>query len=338
MTGAGASLRARIRPRPEPIIIDDLTLGYDRHPAVHHLSGRIEPGALLAIVGPNGAGKSTLLKGLAGELKPLGGQVSGALPARGGGAAQIAYVPQKDGIDLSYPVSVFDLVAMGLWDRRGLFGGYAASDREAISAALSLVGLSGFERRPVGTLSGGQLQRALFARVSLQDAPVILLDEPFSAIDNATVDDLMALVRGWNGEGRTVVAVLHDLAIVRAHFPQTLLMARQAIAWGPTAAALAPHNMARARAMTEAFDDSAPFCEVDHASPPGHDHGHGGHSHDHAHDHGHGHTQEHGHDHGHSHAHPHDHAHRHDQNGLHDHVHHHAHDHAGRPRLQADKA
>jgi zinc/manganese transport system ATP-binding protein len=267
--------------RPAAIILDDLTLGYDRHPAVHHLSGRIEPGALLAVVGPNGAGKSTLLKGLIGELKPLGGQVSGKPRSRAG----LAYVPQKDGIDMSYPVSVFDLVAMGLWQRRGLFGAFSAADTARISAALALVGLSGFERRAVGTLSGGQLQRALFARVSLQDAPVILLDEPFSAIDNATVDDLMKLVRAWNSEGRTIVAVLHDLSVVRAHFPQTLLLARQVIAWGDTASALGPANMARARAMTEAFDDAAPFCEVDSvaAAAPhadGRSHGHG-HDHDH---------------------------------------------------------
>ncbi len=267
------------------IILDDLTLGYDRHPAVHHVSGRIEAGTLLAIVGPNGAGKSTLLKGLVGELKPLGGRVSGGVS----GKAKVAYVPQKDGIDLSYPVTVFDLVAMGLWERRGLFGGFAARDTDHVMQALALVGLSGFERRAVSTLSGGQLQRALFARVSLQNAPVILLDEPFSAIDNATVEDLMKLVRQWSVEGRTVVAVLHDLAVVRSHFPQTLLMARQAISWGATPDALSPANIARARAMTEAFDDSAPFCDISdaghgaaHAHGPaaGHDHGHGhGHGH-----------------------------------------------------------
>ncbi|MCX7323705.1 MAG: ABC transporter ATP-binding protein [Hyphomicrobiales bacterium] len=276
------------------IILDDLTLGYDRHPAVHHLSGQIAPGALLAVVGPNGAGKSTLIKGLIGELKPLGGRISGALAGPGRRQVRLAYVPQKDGIDLTYPVSVFDLVAMGLWERRGLFGAFGRSDTRAVAQALALVGLSGFERRPVGTLSGGQLQRALFARVSLQDAPVILLDEPFSAIDNATVDDLMTVIRGWHREGRTVVAVLHDLALVRAHFPQTLLMARQAIAWGPTAQVLTPENLARSRAMTEAFDDTAPFCEV---SPDG------GHAHPHGHDHDHGHDHSDGHAHGDRHGH-----------------------------------
>ncbi len=283
-----------------PVILDNLTLGYDRHPAVHHLSGEIAPGSLLAVVGPNGAGKSTLLKGLVGLLKPLGGRVVSADIA----ARRVAYVPQQDGIDLSYPVSVFDLVAMGLWERRGLFGGLGRADAAAAAQALARVGLSGFERRPVGTLSGGQLQRVLFARVTLQNAPLILLDEPFSAIDNATVDDLMQVVRGWTAEGRTVIAVLHDLALVRAHFPQTLLLARHAIGWGPTAAVLTPELLARARGMTEAFDDSAPLCDASDAGAHAHDHHHG-HAHDHgAHDHAHGHA------HGHAHAHgrPHDHG------------------------------
>jgi zinc/manganese transport system ATP-binding protein len=286
------------------IRLEDLTLGYDRHPAVHHLSGLIAPGSLLAIVGPNGAGKSTLLRGLIGELKPLGGRIIGDLAVRG----QFAYVPQKDGIDVSYPVSVFDLVAMGLWERRGLFKAFRRADTDAISHALALVGLSGFERRPVGTLSGGQLQRALFASVSLQDAPVILLDEPFSAIDNATVDDLMVLVRGWSHEGRTVVAVLHDLAVVRAHFPETLLLARQAIAWGATAEVLTQANMVRARGMTEAFDDRAPFCEVDHIGADG-GHGHAPHGHEHGHSHGHDHSHNHSHDHAHHHSNHHSHDH-----------------------------
>lgn len=272
--------------RAADIELTDLTLGYDRHPAVHHLSGRIPAGSLLAVVGPNGGGKSTLLRGLVGELKPIGGRIGGLR------RAVTAYVPQQDGIDRSYPVSVFDLVAMGLWDQRGLFGGFAGPDEAAVSAALRRVGLAGFERRPVGTLSGGQLQRALFARVTLQDAAIILLDEPFSAIDAATIDDLMAIVHGWTGEGRTVVAVLHDLALVRAHFPGTLLLARGPVAWGPTELALSPANLARARAMPEAFDDAAPFCEADGQGPASSAHAHaGGHAH---HDHGHDHVHDHG--------------------------------------------
>lgn len=239
----------------------DVTLGYDRHPAVHHLDGEIGEGALLAVVGPNGAGKSTLLKGLVGALKPLGGRIDrGEL-----GVRDIAYLPQAADLDRSFPIDVFDLVATGLWRRLGLFGGVKRADRERVSEAIAAVGMTGFERRAIGALSGGQLQRVLFARLLLQDASVILLDEPFAAIDAQTVDDLLALVARWHGERRTVVAVLHDMEIVRRAFPETLLLARRPIAWGPTAEALRPERLLEARAMPEAFDAAAPLCH-DHAA------------------------------------------------------------------------
>ena len=100
----------------------------------------------------------------------------------------------------------------------------------------------------------------LFARLLLQDAPIILLDEPFTAIDSKTVSDLLALVARWNSEKRTVLAVLHDEEMVRAHFPQTLLLAREKIAWGDTGAVLTAQNLLKARAMVEAFDETPPPC------------------------------------------------------------------------------
>jgi len=234
----------------------DLTLGYDRHPAVHHLDGDVADGALLAVCGPNGAGKSTLLKGIAGVLKPLSGTIRRSdLPAR-----EVAYLPQAAEVDRSFPIDVYDLVAMGLWRRTGLFGGISRADRGKIEDAIAAVGLSGFEARPIGTLSGGQMQRTLFARLLLQDARLILLDEPFTALDSGTVADLIALVERWNGEGRTVLAVLHDMELVRAHFPQTLLLARSPVAWGDTGQVLTPDNLSRARHMCEAWDDAAHAC------------------------------------------------------------------------------
>jgi zinc/manganese transport system ATP-binding protein len=124
--------------------------------------------------------------------------------------------------------------------------------------------LTGFENRGIGTLSGGQMQRLLFARVLLQDARVIVLDEPFNAMDAKTSADLLALVAHWHAEGRTVLAALHDMDMVRAHFPQTLLMAREPVAWGPTAEVLTADNLAEARRMCEAFDDTAGACVPDH--------------------------------------------------------------------------
>ncbi len=193
----------------------DVTLGYDRHPAVHHLSGTVGTGALLAVIGPNGAGKSTLFRGLVGLLKPLAGSIeTGGLDVH-----DIAYLPQTAEIDRSFPISVFDFVSTGLWRSTGLFGGVGKAAREKIAHALAAVGLTGFENRGIGTLSGGQMQRVLFARVLLQDARLIVLDEPFNAIDAKTSADLMALVERWHAEGRTVLAALHDMESGARAFP-----------------------------------------------------------------------------------------------------------------------
>jgi zinc/manganese transport system ATP-binding protein len=240
----------------------NVTLGYDRHPAVHHLNGEVAPGALLAVIGPNGAGKSTLLRGIVGILRPLDGSIHlGGLDSR-----DIAYLPQSAEIDRSFPISVLDFVATGLWRGTGLFGGIGKAAREKILRAIASVGLNGFENRPIGTLSGGQMQRVLFARVLLQDARLIVLDEPFNAIDSKTTADLLTLVKHWHGEGRTVLAALHDMEMVRTHFSETLVLARGPVAWGPTAEVLTPENLMVAMRMCEAFDDSAAACAADDAS------------------------------------------------------------------------
>jgi zinc/manganese transport system ATP-binding protein len=234
------------------IRFNDLTLGYDRHPAVHHLDGSIEAGAMLAVVGPNGGGKSTLLKAIAGALKPLDGQIERL--------ERMAWLPQSADIDRSFPITVFDLVAMGLIPSRGLMGRIGRKDSAAIEQALAAVGLIGFEDRIIGTLSGGQMQRVLFARLLLQDAPILLLDEPLTALDSATAVDLIALIRQWHQEGRTILAVLHDMALVERIFPETLLLAREPIAWGATRDVLTPANLQAARQMVEAHDPFADYC------------------------------------------------------------------------------
>lgn len=248
---------------PGPIRLVNLTLGYDRRPAVHHLDGEIPPGAALAVCGPNGAGKSTLLKALAGLLAPLGGHI-----ARDGATARdVAYLPQLLDVDRSFPINVRDFVAMGAMRRLGLFRRLDAAERARIGMALDRVGMTGMEDRPIETLSGGQMQRALFARLIVQDQRVILLDEPFGAIDEATTDDLLALIAQWRAEGRTVVAVLHELDLARRAFPQTLLLAREPIAWCETHKALCADNLGRARAMSEAYDRAARECLRDEEAP-----------------------------------------------------------------------
>ncbi|MGL5446715.1 MAG: metal ABC transporter ATP-binding protein [Rhabdaerophilum sp.] len=232
----------------------NLTLGYDRHPVVHHLDGVVQAGSLLAVIGPNGGGKSTLLKAIAGQIEPLGGMI-------GNNFSSLAYMPQIGDLSRDFPVSVFDLALTGLCSQRGMFGRISRSERQRAEEAIGAVGLSGFEERSIRTLSGGQLQRLLFARMMLQDAALILLDEPFAAIDQRTITDLLAIILEWHAEGRTILTVLHDFELVRKSFPQSLLIAREMIAWGDTAKVLTPENLAIARRMSEAFDQDAVFCE-----------------------------------------------------------------------------
>jgi zinc/manganese transport system ATP-binding protein len=233
-----------------------LTVSYRGHPAVHHVSGRFAPAALTAVIGPNGAGKSTLLGALSGAIAHFEGRIERD-PAQ-----RVAWLPQAADLDRGFPVRVDEMVSLGLWSKTGSFRGLDAGDRQRVSQALAAVGLAGFERRWLGELSAGQVQRVLFARVLLQDAGLILLDEPFNAIDARTTADLLQLLTRWRDEGRTVVAVLHDLEQVRAHFDHCLLLAREAVAWGPTAEVLRAENLFRARQMSEAWDERAPWCRA----------------------------------------------------------------------------
>jgi zinc/manganese transport system ATP-binding protein len=234
---------------------ENLTLGYDRHPAVHHLECEVAQGSMLAVVGPNGAGKSTLLKAVAGEIEPMEGRFRLGLSRE-----RVAYLPQQSELDLSFPVSVFDMVAMGLWRDIGAFGGLSRKQRTLVHDTLARVGIAGLEHRPIGTLSGGQLQRARFARLMLQDADLLLLDEPFNSIDSRTTEDLVRIMLGWYTEGRTIIAVLHNLEHVHLYFPHCLLIAREQIGFGATADVLTADKLAVARQLAETFDEHAAVC------------------------------------------------------------------------------
>ncbi|MCX7381731.1 MAG: ABC transporter ATP-binding protein [Alphaproteobacteria bacterium] len=233
------------------IELHNLTCLYGRRPAVHHVSGRFETGTMTAIVGPNGAGKTTLMRTLAGLHSDFEGRV-----VRHG---RIGLLPQTPSLDKAFPITAAEVVAMGGIAGLGPLG--AAPSAARVGEALHSVGMSGFERRLVGTLSAGQFQRLLFARLTLQDAPVMLLDEPFAAVDARTTADLMRLLHRWHDEGRTIVAVLHDLDLVAREFPRTLLLARDKIAWDRTAVALSPEHRLRARLTAEAWVDDPALCQ-----------------------------------------------------------------------------
>ena len=240
------------------VIVDNLTVSYRQHPALHHISGRFAPGSLTAVIGPNGSGKSTLLKSIMGLQKVSGGGIRLNVPRQ-----RMAYLPQLSEIDRNFPLLVRDCVSMGGWSTVGAWGGMDASLLARADAAIRTLGLSGFERRSVGSLSSGQFQRVLFARLLMQEADLILLDEPFTAMDARTVATLLDLIGHWHDQGRTVIAVLHDESQVRQHFSQTVLLARELVAWGDTAQVLTESNTQRARALSEAWDDNADICHTD---------------------------------------------------------------------------
>ena len=235
------------------IALDDLTCVHGAHPAIRHLTGRFAPGSLTAIVGPNGAGKTTLRRAIVG----LHAEITGTI-TRGG---RIAFLPQASTLERSFPLTCADVVAMGAYAASHIFG--PAADRDRIAHALATVGLAGSATRLVGTLSGGQFQRLLFARLMLQDAPILLLDEPFANLDTSTTADLMRLLHQWHNAGRTIIAVLHDTALVEREFPHTLLLARDLIAWGPTETTLTEANVRRARDHAAAWTaDTAPLQDA----------------------------------------------------------------------------
>jgi len=225
------------------VTLRNLTVAYRDRIAIEAVSGVFPPGSLTAIVGPNGAGKTTLLDAIAGLLAPRGGSIDVAGADVPG---DLAYLPQSHAIDREFPISVLEFAALGGWRSIGVLGRVPPDLRRGAMAALQVVGLSEQADRMIGELSVGQFRRAVFARVIVQDAAIVLLDEPFAGVDATTSADLLQLVRRWQGEGRTVIVVLHDLEQVLSIFPDTLLLARKAIAWGETASVLAAENLVAA--------------------------------------------------------------------------------------------
>jgi zinc/manganese transport system ATP-binding protein len=225
------------------VTLRELTVSYRERVAVEAVSGVFAAGSLTAIVGANGAGKTTVLHAIAGLVASRHGSIE---IAGADSPADLAYLPQRDSIDRDFPISVLEFAALGGWTRIGALGRVSPQLRLRGTNALKAVGLDELAGRMLGELSVGQFRRALFARVIVQEASIVLLDEPFAGVDAATSGDLLRIVQGWHGEGRTVMVALHDLEQVLAIFPETLLLARKAIAWTETATALTPENLVEA--------------------------------------------------------------------------------------------
>jgi ABC-type Mn2+/Zn2+ transport system ATPase subunit len=211
--------------RVEPLIAaSGLAVGYNGEPAVADVSFSLRSGERIALLGPNGGGKTTLLRALLGELRPLAGEL------RIG--ARCATVPQTERSQLDYPVSALDVAAMGALSRLPWWRRPGRRDRETAMGALRQVGLGALARETFGKLSGGQRQRVLIARSLVQDAEVLLLDEPFSGLDRPSSERLEALIEALAAEGRGVVIATHDLEQAR-RWDSVLCLNRNQIAVGP---------------------------------------------------------------------------------------------------------
>lgn len=186
----------------------------------------LSEGSLTAVIGANGSGKSSLLKVIAGLQKPLAGKVSLDVPRKG----SLSFLPQQQHLDRQFPISLQELVAAGFWGSKQS----PEARRQRLKAVLEDWRLTGLEQRTLMALSGGELQRALLARLSLAEAPLLLLDEPHAALDELGQSLLWKHLHNWHTEGRTLVVVCHDLASVRQHIPQSLLIKSSGCVLGPS--------------------------------------------------------------------------------------------------------
>lgn len=229
------------------VTLENVTISYARHPAIHHISGEFKAGSLTAIVGPNGAGKSTLLKAIAGVIPVREGKITFSSSTHN----RVAYLPQSTIYERDFPLSVLHLVCTGAWRSTGSYAEITPAIIEQAKAALVEVGMGALATRNLSTLSAGQFQRVLFARLMMQDASLILLDEPFNALDAATTEHLLGVVANWHKQGKTVICILHDIKQIRKVFPDCLLLARECLGWGATASVLSSGQMSDARLFLE---------------------------------------------------------------------------------------
>ena len=229
-----------------PLAVRGMTVSYGEKPAIFSVDATFEAGAMTAIIGPNGAGKSTLLKAALGIVKPLSGRVSCFGAPISKQRHRIAYVPQRASVDWDFPTRVLDVVLMGLYRDLGLLRRVRTRHMETVLACLRRVGMEGFADRQIGQLSGGQQQRVFLARALAQGADLYLLDEPFAGVDAATEKAIIAVLKELKSQGKTVVAVHHDLATVPDYFDRVFLINTTRIAEGPVAEAFTQTHLQEA--------------------------------------------------------------------------------------------
>jgi zinc/manganese transport system ATP-binding protein len=243
---------------PVALDIDGISVAFKNKIALQGISGQVQAGSLTAVIGPNGGGKSTFLKALLGLVPLSQGKVHFASNLEN----SVAYLPQQSEIDQSFPLTVEDVVASGLYHRQGFFKRINEDLLAQVKSALEQVSMQNCSDRSLNTLSGGQFQRVLFARLIVQDADVILLDEPFTAIDSYTVTDLVKIIQAWQHKKKTIIVVCHDLDIVRDHFPETVLLAKQVLAWGLTHEVVTLENLRAAKKIAHSLECCETFMHL----------------------------------------------------------------------------
>lgn len=229
--------------REHIIKVEDMTAAYGAVPVLWDVDLSVPEGVLMAVVGPNGAGKSTLIKCMLGLVKPISGSVRFYGKSYKSQRGRIAYVPQSESVDWDFPANVLDVVLMGRYGRLGWFRRPGKKERELALSALEKLGIRELSKRHISELSGGQQQRVFLARAIVQDADIYFMDEPFKGVDQKTETAIIALLKELRDEGRTIIAVHHDLQTVSDYFDSVALINRQIIKAGPVNEVFTEENL-----------------------------------------------------------------------------------------------
>ncbi|MFL3710323.1 metal ABC transporter ATP-binding protein [Vagococcus salmoninarum] len=230
----------------KPINVKALTVSYQGKTAIKDITLELAPGKITGIIGPNGAGKSTLLKGMMGLVKSDHGTTLVGSHPISEAKKHIAYVEQRSAIDLTFPITVEEVVLLGTFPKLGLFHRPKKADKERVLASLELVKMTEFKKRQIGELSGGQLQRVFIARALAQDAEIIFLDEPFVGIDMTSEKVIIDLLKELKAIGKTIVIVHHDLHKVIEYFDELVIINKELVSYGPVATSFTTTNIQKA--------------------------------------------------------------------------------------------
>lgn len=226
--------------------VEDLTVSYGSNMIFKDLAVDFRPGKITGIIGPNGAGKSTLIKSILGMIKKNAGSATLDGQELSKNLTKVAYVEQRKDIDLTFPINVFEVVLSGSYSRLGLFKDAGKKEKAEALEALAQVNLSEFKNRQIGNLSGGQLQRVFVARAIVQQAEVVILDEPFVGIDMKSEKQIMDILKSWRDSGKIIIVVHHDLNKVNDYFDDLLIMNHGVVAMGPVAETYNQTNIQKA--------------------------------------------------------------------------------------------